>query len=107
MAKNDDGWLDKISYPIPDLGKSGICRVFNLIFLLLFISVEVAFSSNTYAQNTVLSISAEKKSIAEVLDVIENKSDFHLHLGSGHQTISSHWLPLRKLLQEIRKPQHH
>ena len=82
MAKNDDGWLDKISYPIPDLGKSGICRVFNLIFLLLFISVEVAFSSNTYAQNTVLSISAEKKSIAEVLDVIENKSDFHFFYNS-------------------------
>lgn len=82
MVKNNVGRFDKISYQIPDFTKSGIYRVFNFVFLLLIISVEMAYSSNYYAGNTVLSIRAEKKSIAEVLDVIENKSNFHFFYNS-------------------------
>ena len=73
MVKNNDGRLDH-SDPIPDFMKSGIYRVFNFIFLFLFLCVGTVFASNLYASNTILSINAERKSIAEVLNVIENKS---------------------------------
>ena len=74
MAKNNDGRLDH-GDPVPDFVKSGIHRVFNSIFLSLFLCVGTVFASDSYASNTMLSINAEKKSIAEVLNVIENKSE--------------------------------
>ena len=76
MTKNNDGRLDHCD-PIPDFIKSGIYRVFNFIFLFLFFCTGAVFASGSYASNTILSINAEKKSIAEVLNVIENKSEYH------------------------------
>ena len=76
MVKNNDGRLDH-NDPIPDFRKSGIYRVFNFIFLFLFFYAGTVFASGSYASNTILSINAEKKSIAEVLNVIENKSEYH------------------------------
>lgn len=81
MAKNNDGRLDHYD-PVPDFTKSGIHRVFNSIFLSLFLCVGTVFASDSYASNTMLSINAEKKSIAEVLNVIENKSEYHFFYNS-------------------------
>ena len=81
MTKNNDGRLDH-SDPIPDFIKSGIYRVFNFIFLFLFFCTGAVFASGSYASNTILSINAEKKSIAEVLNVIENKSEYHFFYNS-------------------------
>ena len=81
MTKNNDGRLDHCD-PIPDFIKSGIYRVFNFIFLFLFFCTGAVFASGSYASNTILSINAEKKSIAEVLNVIENKSEYHFFYNS-------------------------
>lgn len=80
MMKNDYEQSDRDFYdPISDFK---IWRVMKLTFFLLCISVSMVFASNSYAQNTVLSIKAEKQSVAEVLDVIESKSDFHFFYNS-------------------------
>lgn len=57
--------------------KSKITRIMKLTCILLFLSVSMLFASGTCAQNTHISLSVSDKTVAEVLETIEKKTDFH------------------------------
>lgn len=59
-----------------------IKRIMKLTSFLLCLSVSVAFASITYAQKAVLTVKVEEKNIAEVLETIENQSEFHFFYNS-------------------------
>lgn len=80
MKKNAYNQSDKVFYdPVSDFR---IWKVAKLIFFLLCLSVEIAFASNSYAQETFFSFSVSRQSVAEVLSNIEEKSDFHFFYNS-------------------------
>lgn len=54
-----------------------ITRVMKLTCILFFLSIGLAFASDSYAQNTSLSIQMSDKTIAEVLETIENETEFN------------------------------
>jgi len=55
---------------------SKILRTMKLMLALLFLSVNVVFAIDSYAQQTKLSIDVKNKKIIDVLDAIEKQSDF-------------------------------
>lgn len=57
--------------------------VLKIVFLLLLVSPGAAVASTSYAQHTVLSLNLKDKSIAEVLDAIEEQSEFHFYYNSN------------------------
>ena len=59
-----------------------IFLIMKLSFILFFLSVNVALASNTYAQNTVLSLDMSNKQVSEVLDEIERLSEFRFYYNS-------------------------
>ncbi len=56
---------------------SKIKRIMKLTSLFLIISISAVLASHTYAQETTLSISTSHKTVADVLDAIEQQSEFH------------------------------
>ncbi|MDR2916856.1 MAG: STN domain-containing protein [Tannerella sp.] len=48
-----------------------------LTCILLFLSASMMFASGSYAQNTFISLHMSGKTVAEVLETIEKKTDFH------------------------------
>lgn len=86
MKKNAYNQSDKVFYdPVSDFR---IWKVAKLIFFLLCLSVEIAFASNSYAQETFFSFSVSRQSVAEVLSNIEEKSDFHFFYNSKLVNVS-------------------
>lgn len=57
-------------------------RIMRLACFLLCMSISVVFASHSYAQKTSLSMRAEQKTVAEVLDLIEKQSEFHFFYNS-------------------------
>lgn len=57
--------------------KSKIIRIMKLTCILLFLSVGMIIASEAYAQNTFVSLDMSGKTVAEVLETIEQKTDFH------------------------------
>ena len=57
-------------------------RVMKLACLLLCLSINVVFASYSNAQKSSLSVNVQQKTIAEVLDLIEEQSDFHFFYNS-------------------------
>lgn len=68
--QSDNSFYDPVS-------KFRIWKITKLTFFLLCLSMGIAFASNTYAQETFFSFNVERQTVAEVLDNIEQKSDFH------------------------------
>lgn len=80
MMKNDYEQSDRIFYdPVLEFK---MWRIMKLTFFLLCISICMVFASGSYAQSTTLTIRVEKQSVAEVLDLIEAKSEFHFFYNS-------------------------
>jgi len=59
-----------------------ITRVMKIAFILLCLSINVVLASETYAQNTSLTINISEQSVANVLETIESQSDFHFFYNS-------------------------
>ena len=53
-----------------------------LTCILFFLSVSLVFASGSYAQNTFLSLKMSDRTVAEVLETIEEKTDFHFFYNS-------------------------
>ena len=51
-------------------------RIMRAIVLFLFLGIGMSFASNTYSQETLLSISAENKTVKDVFKQIESSSEF-------------------------------
>lgn len=51
-------------------------RIMRIILFLILISTGMAFSSGTYSQNTKLTLNLNTATVKEVLNVIENQSEF-------------------------------
>lgn len=62
--------------------KLKIIRVMKLACILFFLSVGLVFASGSYSQNTVLSLKMSGKTVAEVLETIEEKTEFHFFYNS-------------------------
>ncbi len=54
-----------------------IIRIMRLTCILLFLSAGMMFASESYAQNTFISLNMSGKTVAEVLENIEKKTDLH------------------------------
>lgn len=80
MVKNYYFQLDMGSYALTVVPK--ITRAMKLTCLLLLLSVNMTWAFHSYAQNTRLSVNITEQSIAEVLDVIEQKTDFNFFYNS-------------------------
>jgi TonB-linked SusC/RagA family outer membrane protein len=53
-----------------------------LICILLFLSVSYAFAAGSYAENTFITLNVSDKSVAEVLETIENETEFNFYYNS-------------------------
>ncbi|MDR2921380.1 MAG: TonB-dependent receptor [Tannerella sp.] len=62
--------------------KQKIVRIMRLTCILLFLSVSIVFASESYAQNTFLSLKISGKTVAEVLKTIEEETDLHFFYNS-------------------------
>lgn len=59
-----------------------IVRVMKLSCILFFLSVGLTFASSSYAQKVSLSLKLSDKALMEVLETIENKTEFHFFYNS-------------------------
>ncbi len=75
MTKNGYIQSDRVFSVLSEGGKF-INRVMKLTLFLFCFSVSL-ISASTYAQNTYLSLKLTNKTVAEVLDAVENQTDFH------------------------------
>ena len=57
-------------------------RIMKLTSILFIVSISLVFASNSYAQTTSLSIDMSEKSITQILDKIEEQTDFHFFYNS-------------------------
>ena len=57
-------------------------RIMKLASILLIVSINLVFASYSYAQTTSLSIDMSEKSITQILDKIEEQTDFHFFYNS-------------------------
>lgn len=73
--------MRKIYYFLLKEKLSGLLA-FPIAILFLFLSSGTALASTSYAQQTVLTLNIQNKTIAEVLDAIEQQSDFHFYYNS-------------------------
>lgn len=62
--------------------KSKIIRVMKLTCILFFMSVSMLFAAGTYAQSTSLTMKVIDKSITDVLETIENQTEFKFFYNS-------------------------
>jgi len=56
---------------------SKLNQIMKLTFLMTILSISMAFAADTYAQKTTLSLNMTEKHVSQVLDAIEQQSDFH------------------------------
>jgi hypothetical protein len=56
-----------------------IIRVMRLTCILLFVSIGFAFASGSYAQGTYITMNLSDKTVAEVLETIENETEFNFY----------------------------
>jgi TonB-linked SusC/RagA family outer membrane protein len=61
---------------LSNLNLTKILRAMKLLLAFMLLSVNVAFSNYSYAQNTKLSLDIRNKRIVEILDEIEKQSEF-------------------------------
>ena len=54
-----------------------ITKVMKIALVLLCLSINAAFAAGSYAQNTALTINMTEQTVANVLETIENQSDFN------------------------------
>jgi hypothetical protein len=59
-----------------------INRVMRLTCIFLVVSVSFAFAAGSYAQNTFITMNLSDKTIAEVLEKIENETEFNFYYNS-------------------------
>lgn len=86
MKKNAYNQSDKIFYdPISDFR---IWKVAKLIFFLICLSAEISFASGSYAQEIFFSFSVKQQSVSEVLNNIEERSEFHFFYNSKLVNVS-------------------
>ena len=71
MKKNFDSWV----YSHPALKK--LIMELKIAILLILITVSNVFAISVYSQATKVSIDARNKTVEQVLDEIESKSDFY------------------------------
>ena len=62
-----------------------ITRVMKIAFILLCLSINVVLASETYAQNTSLTINISEQSVANVLETIGCQSHFHFPRHAGQR----------------------
>ena len=55
-----------------------------LFVLILICSITLVHASNSYAQNTVIKIEVQNKTVSEVLSEIEKQSDFTFFFNNKH-----------------------
>ena len=86
MKKNAYNQSDKIFYdPISDFR---IWKVAKLIFFLICLSAEISFASGSYAQEIFFSFSVKQQRVSEVLNNIEERSEFHFFYNSKLVNVS-------------------
>ena len=72
--------------------QSKITRIMKLTSLLLFLSIGLAWASNSYAQKAILSMNMTNRTVFDVLEEIETRTDFHFFYNSKmidiHRTVS-------------------
>ena len=61
---------------------STIIRVMRLTFVFLFVSIGFAFAADSYAQSTFISMNVSGRTVAEVLETIENETEFNFYYNS-------------------------
>ena len=61
---------------------SKILKIMKWTCLLLFLSVSLAFASQSYAQKTVISLNMTNRTVADVLNQIEEQTDFQFYYNS-------------------------
>ena len=59
-----------------------ITKVMKIALVLLCLSINAAFAAGSYAQNTALTINMSEQTVANVLETIENQSDFNFFYNS-------------------------
>ena len=59
-----------------------ITKVMKIALVLLCLSINAAFAAGSYAQNTALTINMTEQTVANVLETIENQSDFNFFYNS-------------------------
>ena len=62
--------------------QSKITRIMKLTSLLLFLSIGLAWASNSYAQKAILSMNMTNRTVFDVLEEIETRTDFHFFYNS-------------------------
>ena len=73
MKKNHYSWISGFY----EIRKSKFCRAMRTTLFILFVTISQAFALGTYSQNTRLSLNLKNATIKDVLQVIENKSEFY------------------------------
>ncbi|MGV8139674.1 MAG: TonB-dependent receptor [Mangrovibacterium sp.] len=71
--KNNHSWISVISM----IWKSKLLKTMRLTLLAIVVSVVQIFAANTYSQETRLSLNLKNTSIRNVLEQIENRTDFY------------------------------
>ena len=66
----------KLKFSTQSTEQVKFCRIMKLIALYLFLGINVCLASNSYSQGTLLSVSANNKSVKEVFEQIEHNSEF-------------------------------
>ncbi|MDR3140677.1 MAG: TonB-dependent receptor [Tannerellaceae bacterium] len=59
-----------------------VIRVMKLTCILLLVSVGFAFAAGSYAQNKVITLNLSNRTVAEVLETIENETEFNFYYNS-------------------------
>ena len=80
-----------------------------LFVLILICSITLVHASNSYAQNTVIKIEVQNKTVSEVLSEIEKQSDFTFFFNNKHVdqnrkvSVAANNSNIFKILDEIFK----
>lgn len=66
----------KMKFGEKNIGHVKLFRIMRAIVLFLFLGIGMSFASNTYSQETLLSISVNNKTVKDVFKQIESNSEF-------------------------------
>ncbi len=73
MKKNHYSWIPLLN----GIWGSKFCRIMRTTLFVLIVTISQVFALGTYSQNTRLSLNLKNASIKEVLQEIENKSEYY------------------------------
>lgn len=62
--------------------RNNIYRIMKLTLLMCFLSVNMIFAEESYAQKTSLTLNLNEKSVEQVLEAVEQQSNFHFYYNS-------------------------